>query len=154
MRYQNMMNGEILMANTLVITVYYIILDYVFISNHDNLISNNSDTYFDSDELDNIKEEIEKENKKKKKHKKKSKKENLEKDPINIEQMQRELDKIDKIDQNELQMIQYNHPSKITAQCENHRDYVDVYNSLDNYRTNNYNKFEEKQYPDYMAYNE
>lgn len=153
LRYQNMMTGEILMANTLVITVYYIILDHVFISNHENLISTSSDSLFDNDELDNIKEELEKEDKKEKKRRKKEKRKQKEseKDPIDIESMQRELDRVDK---NELQLIQYNHPSKINAQCENHRDYVDIYNSLDNYRTHNYNKFEENQYPDYMAYNE
>ncbi len=153
LRYQSMMKGEILLANTLVITVYYIILDHIFISNHENLISNSTDAYFDSDEIDNIKDELEKENKKDKKRRKKDKKKQKEsdKEPVNIEQIQKELDQND---QRELQLIDYNHPSKITAQCENHRDYVDIYNTLDNYKTHNYNKYEENQFPDYMAYNE
>ena len=153
LRYQSMMKGEILLANTLVIMVYYIILDHVFISNHENLISASTESYFDSDEIDNIKDELEKEDKKEKKHRKKNKKKQKasEKEPINIEQVQRELDQNDR---QELQLIDYNHPSKITAQCENHRDYVDVFNSLDNYRSHDYNKYEENQYPEYMAYNE
>ena len=156
LRYQSMMKGEILLANTLVIMVYYIILDHVFISNHENLISSSTESYFDSDEIDNIKDELEKEDKIKKKEDKRRKKDKkkqreLEKEPINIEQVQRELDKND---HRELQLIDYNHPSKITAQCENHKDYVDVFNSLDNYRSHDYNKYEENQYPEYMAYNE
>ena len=150
LRYQSMMKGEILLANTLVIMVYYIILDYVFISNHENLISASTETYFDSDEIDNIKDELEKEDKKRRKKNKKKQKES-EKEPINIEQVQRELDQNDR---QELQLIDYNHPSKITAQCENHRDYVDVFNSLDNYKSNNYTRYEENSYPEYMAYNE
>ena len=67
LRYQSMMKGEILLANTLVIMVYYIILDHVFISNHENLISSSTESYFDSDEIDNIKDELEKEDKIKKK---------------------------------------------------------------------------------------
>jgi len=155
LRHQSMMKGEILMANTLVIMVYYIILDHIFISNHENLISSSTESYFDSDEIDNLKDELEKEDKKDKKNKKdkkkKQKKNNKEKEPIDIEQVQKELDQND---QHELQLIDYNHPSKITAQCENHRDYVDVFNGLDNYRSHNYNKYEENQYPEYMAYNE
>ena len=65
-RYQNMMKGEILLANTLVITVYYIILDHLFISKHENLISTSTDSYFDSDEINNIKDELEIEEKKNK----------------------------------------------------------------------------------------
>jgi hypothetical protein len=147
------MKGEILLANTLVITVYYIILDHIFISNHENLISNSTDAYFDSDEINNIKDDLDSEDKKEKKRRKKEKKKQreFEKEPVNIKELQKQLDMADK---RELQLIDYNHPSKITAQSENHKDYVDIYNSLDNYKSDNYNKYEENQYPEYMAYNE
>jgi hypothetical protein len=153
LRYQSMMKGEILLANTLVITVYYIILDHIFISNHENLISNSTDAYFDSDEINNIKDDLDSEDKKEKKRRKKEKKKQreFEKEPVNIKELQKQLDMADK---RELQLIDYNHPSKITAQSENHKDYVDIYNSLDNYKSDNYNKYEENQYPEYMAYNE
>ena len=80
-RYQNMMKGEILLANTLVITVYYIILDHLFISKHENLISTSTDSYFDSDEINNIKDELEIEEKKNKKKARKIKRNKKNKSP-------------------------------------------------------------------------
>ena len=72
LRYQRTMNYEILFANTLVITVYYIILDQVFISNHENLISTSTESYFDSDEINNIKNDLEMEKQEKRQEKRKN----------------------------------------------------------------------------------
>ena len=63
LRHQNLMKNEILLANTLVITMYYIVLDYLFISQHQNIFLNESDQYFDVNEINSIKEDIEKEKK-------------------------------------------------------------------------------------------
>jgi hypothetical protein len=58
-RHQNIMKNEILLANTLVITMYYIVFDYLFISDHQNILTNENDAYFDEEEIKNIKDEIE-----------------------------------------------------------------------------------------------
>lgn len=154
MRHQNIMKNEILLANTLVITMYYIVFDYLFISDHQNIITNESDMYFDEEEIKNIKDEInheeKKEKKKEKRKKTKEKQKNVNKQEETIANIQNQLDN-DMV--RESQFIYNNHPSNI-AQCENHSEYVDIYNSLDNYMTHKYNDNEEKSYPDYMAYNE
>jgi hypothetical protein len=151
LRHQNLMKNEILLANTLVITMYYIILDYLFISQHQNIFSNEADQYFDENEINSIKEDIEKDKKEKKKRKKKEKKNKEEQKNEEIENIQSQLDN-DML--RESQYIDNNHPTQVSNQCKSHAEYVDIYNSLDNYKPHKYNQYEENSYPDYMAYNE
>jgi hypothetical protein len=153
LRHQTLMKNEILLANTLVISMYYIVLDYLFISQHHNILSTETEQYFDENEIDSIKEDIEKDKEKERKEKKKEKrrKKKEEKKNEDIINIQAQLDN-DMI--HEAQFINNNHPSQTSAQCKNHAEYVDIYNSLDNYKTHNYNQYEENSYPDYMAYNE
>jgi len=145
LRHQTLMKNEILLANTLVITMYYIVLDYLFISQHQNILSTEIEQYFDENEINTIKEDIEKDKKKEKREKKREKirkKKEEEKKNEEIENIQTQLD-------NDM-----THPSQTPSQCKSHAEYVDIYNSLDNYKTHNYNQYQENSYPDYMAYNE
>jgi len=145
LRHQTLMKNEILLANTLVITMYYIVLDYLFISQHQNILSTEIEQYFDENEINSIKEDIEKDKKKEKREKKREKirkKKEEEKKNEEIENIQTQLD-------NDM-----THLSQTPSQCKSHAEYVDIYNSLDNYKTHNYNQYQENSYPDYMAYNE
>jgi len=153
LRHQTLMKNEILLANTLVISMYYIILDYLFISDHQNILSTEAEQYFDENEINTIKEDIEKEKKEKKKEKKR-KKEKKNKEEIKIEEIENIQTQLDNDMIRESQYINNNHPTQITNQCKSHAEYVDIYNSLDNYKTHNFNQYEENSYPDYMAYNE
>jgi hypothetical protein len=137
--------------------MYYLVLDYLFISQHQNIFSNETEQYFDEKEINSIKEDIEKDKekeekeKKKEKRRKKKEKKNVENNIEEIENIQAQLDN-DIL--RESQYINNNHPTQISDKCKNHAEYVDIYNSLDNYKTHNYNQYEENSYADYMAYNE
>ena len=82
------------------------------------------------------------------------KKEKKNKEEIKIKEIENIQTQLDNDMIRESQYINNNHPTQITNQCKSHAEYVDIYNSLDNYKTHNFNQYEENSYPDYMAYNE
>ena len=83
LRHQKIMQNDLLLINTLIITIFLIILDYGFIHSHLTLVQPLSDQFFDTTTLKDIETELDKEvikeqkiiEKIKKKDKKKEKKE-------------------------------------------------------------------------------
>ncbi len=65
MRHQKIMNNEILLANTVMLTLFIIILDNLFISGHVAPFQPLSYEYIDDDEVIDLKKELKREKKKK-----------------------------------------------------------------------------------------
>jgi hypothetical protein len=96
LRHQKLMQNDLLLLNTLIITIFVIILDYGFIHNHLTLVQPLSDQFFDSTDMKQIEKDLDKEvikeqkiiekiKKKDKKKDKKKKREIVEETPINLE---------------------------------------------------------------------
>lgn len=153
LRHQEIMTNELLFINSIIITVFLIILDHLFIHNHLTPLQSLSDQYFDDIDIVQLEQEIfEKENEESdnsKKKKKKSKK-NQNKDVEKMTPINDEKKCINKLDNNN---------------NNNHNDYVhiglnnyDINQEMYNHETNNqnYNNFNDNldEYPEYLAYNE
>ena len=100
LRYENLMKHDVLLLTSLIITVFIMILDHMFIHNHITLVQPLSDQFFDSTDMKLIEKELDKEIKKeekliekmkengdKKKKKKKGKKIDLNNEEVYNEQM-------------------------------------------------------------------
>jgi hypothetical protein len=154
LRHQKLMSNELLLANSVVVTLFIIVLDHVFISGHMSPFESMSDTYFDNEEIDKIKQELKEEEKQKRKAKKKQRR--LEEEASRLNEVQNTQI------QNEINYINGNHPvqrSEMVNQCNSHSEFVNITNGLDNYSSNNnksnkYNTYEDDLYPEYLAYNE
>lgn len=66
LRHQKLMANDILIINSVILTLFMIIVDHMFISNHPSPFDK-SDNYIDEDEVKKIKKKIKKEKKKNKK---------------------------------------------------------------------------------------
>lgn len=149
------MNSEILLVNSIILTLFVIILDHVFIRGHISPFESMGYQYFNDEEIDNLREQILKEEKQKKKENKKQKK--LEK-VLKKEQEERGEDTL--LLQNyheqiatEAKFINNNHPNNLSDQCRSHSEFVHM-NTNTNTNLNNYDNNNNDLYPDYMAYNE
>lgn len=142
LRHQKLMNNELLIINAIILTLFIIILDHLFISGHITPFEPLTYEYIDENEIIDIKEELKKEEKKKKKKNKKNR-DNIE-DTVEIQNHHENQT------MNELNHIKMNHPNNL--QCENHSQFVRMENSLDNFYNNDFNN-QNVEYPDYLAYN-
>jgi len=162
LKHQNIMSTEILLANSVVLTLFILILDHIFISGHLTPFESLDDQYFDTEEINKLKEDIEIEEEdleleekkikkdKKKKHKKNKRKQDLEK---TVELQNYHENQIVE----ESQFIKNNHPNNFSDKCVSHSEFVNITNGLDNFNSNTSNKFNTYQdeiYTDYKAYNE
>jgi hypothetical protein len=177
LRHQQLMSTELLLANSIVLTLFMIILDHMFIKGHISPFQSLSDQYFNEEDIIDLKKEIEKEEKKKKKEEKKEEnKKKMEK------QKYKEVEKkyIVKARENETRTLQNIHDQQITNEskyinnnhpnvmnepninsdkCRNHAEYVSITNGLDNYsntnnKSNRFNTYKDDLFPEYLAYNE
>jgi hypothetical protein len=144
LRHQKIMNNELLLVNTIILTLFIIILDHLFISGHITPFEPLTYEYIDENEIIDIQKELKKEEKKKKKDKKKKIIKNVE----NTAEMQNYHENQT---MNELNHIQLNHPNNL--KCQNHSQFVRMENNLDNFVNDNFNN-QNVDYPEYMAYNE
>jgi uncharacterized membrane protein len=153
LRHQKLMPNDILLINSVILTLFIIILDHILISGHISPFESLTEEYFDEYEINNLKEEIEKEERQKRKEYKKQKKE--EKKLRNEETINLQLTHDDQVVQ-ETQYIKNNHPSN-GPQCKSHSEFVNITNGLDNFSSNTGNKsnnYEDEIYPEFMAYNQ
>jgi len=147
MRHQKLMNNEILLLNAMILTLFMITLDHLFISGHITPLEPLTYDFINEEEFIDLEEEIKKEKKKEKqKEKKKKKKES------NVEKTAELQSYHDDNTLNELNHIQLNHPNNL--KCNSHSNFVRMENSLDNYQKNTDYHSDDNDYPDYMAYNE
>jgi hypothetical protein len=158
LRNQEIMSNELLFINSVIITVFLIILDHLFIHNHLTPLQSLSDQYFDDMDIIELEKELELEKvdddeSNKSKKSKKSKK--IKKSKINNENVDNISEKMVIRDQNEQQT-----PVNKFKVNNNHNDYVHI--GLNNYVTeqpaypyerNSYNDNIDE-YPEYLAYNE
>lgn len=156
LRHQELMSNELLFINSIIITVFLIILDHLFIHNHLTPLQSLSDQYFDDIDIVQLEQELDKElldeEKEEKKKKKKSKKSKVEK----MTPLKEKSDEIieDSRCANSNSNANLNSNSMIT-----HDEYVNI--GLNNYDTgkynnNNFNNLNDNidEYPEYLAYNE
>jgi hypothetical protein len=121
LRHQKIMPNDLLLLNTLIITIFLIILDYGFIHNHLTLVQPLSDQFFDSTNLKDIEKELDKEvikeqkiiEKIKKKDKKKDKKDKKNKEIIEDKEINLENEEV----YNE--QLYDNYPEEYNDQQEN-----------------------------------
>ena len=148
------MPNDILLINSVILTLFLIILDHILISGHISPFESLSEQYFDEDEIIDLQKEIKKEEKKRKKELKKQQKEE-EKQLRNEETVKLQLTHDDQVVE-ETQYIKNNHPSN-GPQCKSHSEFVNITNGLDNFKSNTSNRFntyEDEIYPEFMAYNQ
>ena len=153
LRHQKLMPNDILLINSVILTLFLIILDHILISGHISPFESLSEQYFDEKEIINLQEEIKREEKQRRKEIKKQKKE--EEKLHNEETVKLQLTHDDQVVQ-ETKYIKNNHPTNI-PQCKSHSEFVNITNGLDNFNSNTSNKFntyEDEIYPEFMAYNQ
>jgi len=143
LRHQKLMNNELLLANTIILTLFMIILDHLFISGHITPFEEMKYEYIDEEDINDIEKQLNKEKKKKKKDKKRKNRDKIE------ETVQLQNHHEEQI-MNEANNIQLNHPNNL--KCNSHSQFVRMENNLDNYEFNN--SPQEMDLPSYMAYNE
>jgi hypothetical protein len=148
LRHQKLMNNELLLVNAIILTLFLIILDHLFISGHITPFEPLTYEYINEKELKKLEKEIKKEKKKEKKLKKKNKKKNIDSIENTVELQNYHDNNI----MNELNHIQLNHPNNL--KCQNHSQFVRMENSLDNFINDDFNNNTVEDYPEYMAYNE
>lgn len=147
LRHQKLMNNELLLMNTIILTLFIIILDHLFISGHITPFEPLTYEYINEKEIKKLEKEIKKEEKKEKKKKKINK--NIDSIENTVELQNYHNENI----MNELNHIQLNHPNNL--KCQNHSQFVRMENSLDNFiNDDNFNNKLVEDYPEYMAYNE
>ena len=146
------MPNDILLINSVILTLFIIILDHILISGHISPFESLTEQYFDEDEIIDLQEEIKREEKKKKKELKKQQKEE---ELRNEQTVKLQLTHDDQVVQ-ESKYIKNNHPSN-GPQCKSHSEFVNITNGLDNFNSNTSNRFntyEDEIYPEFMAYNQ
>ena len=149
LRHQNLMTNQILIINTVILTLFIIILDHIFIEGHVTPFESLNYEYLDNVEIEKLEKELKREERRQRKEKKKREKEQKKIQTENSEQI--ESTQIDKKMLNELGYIKNNHPNQMI----NHHDYVDIYNRLDNTNNLNTQNFQEDQFDfNIKAYNE
>lgn len=170
LRHQKLMNLEILLINSVLLTVFVIILDHVFILGHLSPFDSLTEQYFDNDEIINLKDEIKKEEREERKKRKDRKKKKLDEEDNEISNEDREDNnvenyrninglKIIKDDQiqKEMNLIQNNKPNKFNNNPD-HSEFVNITNNLDNtldnYEYSHKTNRNLESYPDFLAYNE
>jgi len=151
LRHQKLMNNELLLVNAIILTLFLIILDHLFISGHITPFEPLTYEYINEEELKKLEKEIKKEEKKEKKKLKKKNK-NKKKNIDSIENTVELQNYHDNHTMNELNHIQLNHPNNL--KCQNHSQFVRMENSLDNFINDDFNKKPVEDYPEYLAYNE
>ena len=67
LRYENLMKHDVLLLTSVIITVFAMIIDHMFIHNHLTIIQPLSDQYFDSTDMKIIEKQLDKEMKKEEK---------------------------------------------------------------------------------------
>lgn len=133
LRHQNLMSNQILIINTVILTLFIIVLDHVFINGHISPFEPLNYEYVDEEEIKKIEKQIRREKRKNKKKQKINKVKLA--DPHDDTAINVNNDKLvnpKKIDEamlNELGYINNNIPGKV---IQNHSDYVDIFNRLDN----------------------
>ena len=144
LRHQKLMNNELLLANTVILTLFMIVLDHLFINGHISPFDTMKYEYIDEEDIDELEKQLKKEEKKRKKKEKKQKNKNK----TNIEETVELQNTHDQQTLNEINQIQLNHPNNL--KCQNHSQYVRMENSLDNYDY----RSEHVDTPSYVAFNE
>lgn len=143
------MTNQILIINTVILTLFIIILDHIFIEGHITPFESLNYEYLDNVEIEKLEKELKREEKRQRKEKKKREREQQKIQTVNNEQL--ESSQIDKKMLNELGYIKNNHPNQMIS----HHDYVDIYNRLDNTNNLNTQNLEEDQFDfNIKAYNE
>lgn len=145
------MNNELLLTNIIILTLFLIILDHLFISGHITPFEEMKYEYIDEEDINNIEKKLNKEKEKKKKKKKKNKlEETVKLQNYHEEQIMNEPVNI------QFKPNHQNHENHENYQnnlkCKSHSQFVRMENNLDNYEFRN--NSQEMDLPSYMAYNE
>lgn len=132
LRHQYLMTNQILIINSVILTLFVIVLDHIFINGHVSPFEPLNYEYVDEEEIKKIEKQIKKEKRRNKK-KLKTKKIKLA-DPHDDFSNEKIVNpqKIDEAMLNELGYIHNNTPNRKIQDHSDHRDYVDIYNRLDN----------------------
>jgi hypothetical protein len=156
LRHQKLMPNDILLINSVILTLFLIILDHMLISGHISPFESLSEQYFDENEIIDLQKEIEKEEKEEKRKRREIKRQQKEEEKLrNEETVKLQLTHDDQVVQ-ETRYIKNNHPSN-GPQCKSHSEFVNITNGLDNFNSNTSNRFntyEDEIYPEFMAYNQ
>lgn len=147
LRHQKITNNELLIINSIILTLFMIVLDHMFISGHITPFEPLKYEYIDENEIIDLKKEIKKEEKKKKKAERKEKK-----NRDDIEETVKLQEYHDQHTMNEINQIQLNHPNNL--KCNTHSQFVRMENNLDNFYETEFNNKPTEDYPEYMAFNE
>jgi hypothetical protein len=135
LRHQNLMSNQILIINSVILTLFVIVLDHIFINGHVSPIEPLNYEYVDEEEIKKIEKQIKKE---KRRNKKKQKIQKVKLTDPNDNFSDEKVINPQKIDEsmlNELGYINNNTPGRIIQDRSDridHRDYVDIFNRLDN----------------------
>lgn len=157
LRHQCILSNEVLFINSIIITVFLIILDHLFIHNHLTPLQSLSDQYFDDVDIVQLEKELEEEDTEKSEKKKKKKNKKSKKEKNNIENNN---EKMSNVSQNETPVNnQCRPPQRQETPQYNHNEYIPI--GLNNYTTEqpsypyerSYNENIDE-YPEYLAYNE
>jgi hypothetical protein len=129
------MTNQILIVNSVILTLFVIVLDHIFIEGHITPLESLNYEYIDDEEIKKIEKQIKKEKRKKRKERKNRKEQGTvvlsddSNNALNPNGRYTDTKNIDEKMLNELGYITGNHPTRM---IEDHRDYVDIYNNLDN----------------------
>ena len=132
LRHQYLMSNQILIINSVILTLFVIVLDHIFINGHISPLEPLNYEYVDEEEIKKIEKQIKKEKRRNKK-KQKTRKIKLA-DPHDDFSNEKIVNpkKIDETMLNELGYIHNNTPGRVIQDHSDHRDYVDIFNRLDN----------------------
>lgn len=148
------MSSEILLVNSIILTLFIIILDHVFILGHLTPFDSLADQYFNKDEIIDLKEEINKEERRKRREEKKEKKRREKQMDESFEdETKLQLTNNNQV-VDELQFIKNNNPNKFNNNEKSHSEFVNITNNLDNYDYDRRSNNRREEYTDFLAYNE
>jgi len=158
LRHQELMSNELLFINSIIITVFLIILDHLFIHNHLTPLQSLSDQYFDDIDIVQLEQELLDEEKEERVDKKDKKKKGSKSKKNKVEKMTH-IKEDSNVVVKDTKCINSNNISNNNSMMT-HDEYVNIglnnYDNYDKYNSNNFNNLNDNidEYPEYLAYNE